>query len=301
MKSHTLGVVVGRFQVPDLSDGHRFLIDAVRSMHDRVLIVLGETPARLTQSAPMDYYLREAMILDAYPDVCVVRLFDQPSDKLWSQHLDALIDKMTLSMSTDLMDAILYGGRDSFASHYKGLRRIITVPPVKSESGERIRLMNAARHTSDFRAGVVWASQYKYPVSHQCVDMALVDGKGNVLVAKKWNDEGYRFPGGYVDPRDESLERAAKRELREETGVEPGDPVYIGSFRIDDYRYRKAADSIMTALFVVPICWGDPKAADDIDSVAWEPIDDETRLQMLPHYVPLFDAVQNYMEKRNAK
>lgn len=297
MKSPTLGVIVARFQVPDLSEGHRFLIESVLAMHEKVLIVLGDTPARLTQSAPMPFELRRLMVKAMYPQVGVAHQMDQPNDELWSSNLDTLIT----AKGGGSLGAILYGGRDSFIPHYKGMYRVVQVAPVDCKSGEEIRRDTYPRDTSDFRAGVVWASKWKYPVSFQCVDMAVVGPEGWVLCAKKSNDAGFRFPGGFVDPTDPSLEHAALREIREETGIEPGTPTYIGSFRIADYRYRKAEDSIMTALFLIPYLFGAPIAGDDIAEVSWQRLDDETRARMLPHYVPLFDAVRAHMEKKNAQ
>lgn len=295
MKSCTVGVVVGRFQVPALSEGHRFLLDAATVFHEQVIVVIGDSPARLTQCSPMPYEMREHMIREAYPNAIIRRLQDQPDDVTWSNKLDQLI-RITTGLSP-----ILYGGRDSFASHYLGEHRIIEVPPVASPSGTEIRTLLCPRNTEDFRAGVVWAAQYKFPTSYMCVDMAVIDRDGRLLVAKKDTDVGLRLPGGFVDVTDPTLEYAAKRELREETGIEPGDQVYLGTFRINDYRYRKAADAIMTALFVSKHCFGAPRASDDISECLWQPLNDATRAWMLPDYVPIFDAVRNYVEKQNAQ
>lgn len=46
MKAPSLGVVVVRVQVPELHEGHRYLLDAVTAIHDCVLVVVGETEAR---------------------------------------------------------------------------------------------------------------------------------------------------------------------------------------------------------------------------------------------------------------
>src|SRR5689334_16254558 len=121
MKSNTLGVVVVRLQVPELHAGHRYLLNTVSAIHSRVLVVIGETEARLTPEDPLTFEMREAMLCKMFPNVIVARLSDHPSDLKWSMLLDDLICAHSgLSSSADAPNnaPTLYGGRDSFLKHY---------------------------------------------------------------------------------------------------------------------------------------------------------------------------------------
>jgi len=52
------GVIVGRFQVPELHKGHRDLIDAALSTCSKVIVFVGRhrNPLILTQNNPLDYW-----------------------------------------------------------------------------------------------------------------------------------------------------------------------------------------------------------------------------------------------------
>ncbi|MDO8504789.1 MAG: NUDIX domain-containing protein, partial [Candidatus Liptonbacteria bacterium] len=71
---------------------------------------------------------------------------------------------------------------------------------------------------------------------------------------------------------DPSLEAACRREVGEETGVEIDGMEYVGSFRIDDWRYRGREDKMLSAFFAATYIFGHPKAEDDIEEVRWVPL-----------------------------
>src|ERR1017187_4422194 len=107
-----------------------------------------------------------------------------------------------------------------------------------------------------------------YPISYQRTDAVILDEVGSrLLLGKKKKEPLFRFVGGFVDPKDKSLEEASIRERREETGInlECSKPEYLFSFRVDDPRFKKGPDKIMSAVFGYTYVFGIPKAGDDID------------------------------------
>ena len=62
-----VGVLVGRFQVPNLHPGHIELIQSVCEAHSKVLIFLGLAPTKATRNNPLDFESRKHMILEKFP------------------------------------------------------------------------------------------------------------------------------------------------------------------------------------------------------------------------------------------
>jgi bifunctional NMN adenylyltransferase/nudix hydrolase len=266
-----LGAIVGRFQVPELTDGHKKLIDYVRKQHGQVLVAVGCITAKeRTKRDPLDYHVREAMIKQYATDAIVIPVTDCPgNDELWSQNLDSIL--RTISPMGEIT---LYGGRDSFIPFYKGRNKTIKIELEFSPSGTDIREFtgNRIRLSSDFRAGMIYSMANMYQKVYPTVDIAIIDD-GHVLMGRKPNETLWRLPGGFVDISDLSLEQAAAREAREETSIiiDPKDLIYVGSVRTTDGRYNPDKDgaAITTTLYAAEKWKGDPKAADDLKEVQW--------------------------------
>ena len=259
------GVIVGRFQVHELHSAHINLIQSVLDRSHNVVIVLGLSPLKHTRSNPLDFQARKQLILEAFPEVTVAYIRDIPCDKAWSLRLDDMVKEMVPHSNT----IALYGSRDSFIEHYYGGFDTVELETDQWVSGTETRnqISRSTRNSPDFRAGVVYGAFNRFPTSFQTVDIVVRDGH-RFLFGRKAFEEQYRFIGGFVDPTDESLEMAAMREVEEEAGSilcnAARDLVYLGSFRVDDWRYRTETDKICTSLFLAEYGGGRPAPHDDL-------------------------------------
>lgn len=238
------------------------------SKHRKVVIVLGIAPVATSINNPLDFEARKQMILAAYPSITVLYVKDVNDDARWSKRVDEIIGDVLSPTQT----ALLYGSRDSFIRHYSGRFDTVELPTEHHKSGTEIRaeIGREARDSADWRAGVIWASRNRYPVSYQTVDIAIFNPDySQILLGKKKGAANWRLIGGFADPCSTSLEDDARRETMEEVGVKLASLEYVRSFEVDDWRYRNEPDCIKTALFVGTTYDGNPVAGDDIETVCW--------------------------------
>ena len=286
-KATDVGVIVGRFQVNELHEAHVDLITSVLNKHDRVLVFLGNSTIRNTLNNPLDYRARRTMIADKFPAVEIHYINDNPSDSTWTKNLDKLIGEQLLPMQT----VTLYGSRDSFLKCYTGKFNTCELEATTFISGTEVRrrVCNNYPPTADYRAGMIAATAYRFPTAFQTVDIAVVNDKGELLLARKPEEKKWRFIGGFSDPASVSLEEDAKREVQEEAGVEVGNITYLGSTLINDWRYRGEIDKIKTALFVAKYVFGKPEGADDVAEVKWVSINNLTKNDIVETHHVLID------------
>jgi bifunctional NMN adenylyltransferase/nudix hydrolase len=305
-ESYNVGVVVARFQVPTPTTAHIELIETVLKDHPKVFIFLGLSPVKGTINNPLDFQPRKQMLLEAfphdkYPNLTIGYVKDQASDIEWSKALDSNIRDL-LSPGEK---AVLYGSRDSFIPHYKGGFPTRELVSTRYISGTEIRkdVAKAPQSNPNFRMGVIWGTHQRYPAAIATVDVAVLNvEEKEILLARKSDEDLYRFVGGFVNPTDDSYEDAAVRELEEETGVNanPTTIEYVGSKKIDDWRYRNETDKIITHLYLALTSEhsGPAKAADDIAEVRWFNLEDELTIEdIVPEHRPLFKLLGAYLKK----
>jgi bifunctional NMN adenylyltransferase/nudix hydrolase len=202
---------------------------------------------------------------------------------------------------------LLYGSRDSFIEHYHGSFKVAALPEYGDHSASSIREENSDKvlDSADFRMGINYAYHNVYTKLYPTVDIALLkNNETMILLGKKPHSDKWRFPGGFADPTDNSYEEAAKRELHEECGsIEVDKMEYVGSMRIDDWRYRKETDKIMTVLFKTNLVYGKPEPADDLESVEWFQVNELRGLmerdRLAGEHHPLFNLLlDNILSKK---
>ena len=273
MKTRSYGVIVGRFQVNDLHDGHMELFRQVKARHDGVIVFVGSHPAGLTKDHPLNFEVRRRMIEAKFPDFIVREIRDTRSDESWSKSLDTMIGTAIEGPA----EFTLYGGRDSFVPHYRGKYTPVELTlSLESQkiSGTQIREEFATRiiESSDFRAGMIYAAAQLWPVLLPTVDIAIfTTDYTKILLGRKDSDPvgKYRFVGGHAEKKSPTYEADARKETIEETGLDPYAMEYIGSALIPDWRYNTPDRGVKTLFFATTTMSQGAIAKDDIAEVRW--------------------------------
>ena len=275
MSAKTVAVIVGRFHVPELHEGHRSLFEKAFEECDEVLVLLG-TPYMTSESDPLDFTLRKMMIEGMYArrgkPLSVIESPSLPSsNEARSRILDEIIKRECAGKLP-----VVYGSSDSIVHKYKGIfgkRETDTITLVR---GTQIRAAIEPKDSADFREGAIYAVRERETLSYPTVDVAIVSGnRGQVLLIEKEEDEGFlRFPGSFFDPKfDDSYEDTGMRcALKEVPGVSITYPQLIASKKLDDPRLKRTHDGIITMLVRSTSSTGKPTPGAGIQKALWMPM-----------------------------
>jgi bifunctional NMN adenylyltransferase/nudix hydrolase len=311
-----VSVVIGRFQVPSPTIAHQALLRHARLRGDRLLVLVGSSGQAPTRSNPLGFEQR-AIALSAFFDrdetmrafghFIILPLVDMPGrDADWVKQVDSTIRSVAGYAET----AKIYYGDDGCGPTYAengGAFEVVHVgsdmlgvnlEALKYRATEERKGINPATRfaTIDeaFAGGMIYATNQRPLNPFPTVDIAVMrDDMGEVLLGQKAHEtEKWRFPGGFVDVADLTLEAAAKRELREECGInlEVGALKYVTSLRVGDERFKNTPEKIMTTMFAAKHMWGDAHPGDDLARVRWCLVN-EARSIIHPTHAPLFDAL----------
>ena len=267
--SDVVGVVPVRFQVPSLHEGHRFVLDYVLERHAIVLIIIGASYT-MTDRNPLSFEMRKMMVEQSYPRKFVIVSSDySPSSYLKrSEGIDQSITRRFPNHR-----AIIYGSRDSFIHTYKGKFETHEVPTVFSGSATQVRERVGVINSPDFRSGIIYANLHRRFTVHPAVDVAILNRNSTkVLLVGKADEEGrLRFPGVFFNgDTDQTYEGAAIRCLMKELpDLKTTKPQLVGSMKIEDWRFRKTQDTVISLLMRARWVKGTPQIGSGVDSVEW--------------------------------
>jgi bifunctional NMN adenylyltransferase/nudix hydrolase len=288
----SVGVIVGRFQSSTLHEGHKFLIDKVFKKHQNRLVVVGCNEGPQNDRYPLRYQAIRQMLME-YTGFCeYAPILDRQSNEAWSNELDNII-----TSHFPMQSITLYCSRDGFDRFYSGRFKCEVLTPDEpfEESGTTARQKIADHFRIDScgpRAAVIKTILNAPPITYMTVDIACIDHHGQVLLGRKPGEKAFRFPGGFLDFTDSSLEAAAKRELYEETKLSDGELSYIGSFPILDFR-NTPRSRIMTAFFEMKNAIGLPIPSDDLEELRYFSLSDSKNIPIqYPHIILLTELLK---------
>jgi 8-oxo-dGTP diphosphatase len=138
---------------------------------------------------------------------------------------------------------------------------------------------------------------YDYP--RLCVGLAVVRS-GSLLVLTRGHDprRGWRdLPGGFLEAG-EGFEAAARRELREETGLRVGRAEPLGTYW--DRYFLRGFGHFPTLSFYYVARWrsGTPRAGDDAAAAEWVPLPRLSRLRLAwPHMRDVVRDVRRWLRR----
>lgn len=291
MKKFQVGVVVGRFQVPELTEAHKQIIAMAKLCHEKYMVVIACTSVKGSKRDPLDFDTRYSMVKYQFPDAIITHIMDNPSDEIWSQNLDGRIISQVGKKKV-----LLYAGTNGFDKSYFGRFPVKKVKEIDFYRGTELREIEGkiVPTTKEGRCGVIYGVTDRYPTAYPTVDIAVLNEHNMILLGVKHDQKGLRFPGGFVDPTDATLEAAAKREVGEECGgIETGDYEYVCSGIVDDWRYRNREEKVMSTLFQCKYVFGNyDSACKKIDAefakLCFYPLNMNTMKSMAITHMPFF-------------
>ncbi|MDH6229994.1 8-oxo-dGTP diphosphatase [Mesorhizobium soli] len=127
------------------------------------------------------------------------------------------------------------------------------------------------------------------------VSVALMRGD-RILLVKRGHAPSrghYAFPGGRVEPG-ETEEQAARRELREETGLEAGDIAPLRAYMIDAERDGREI-TYRLQVFCGQDCGGDPLADSDADEAGFFTLAEMDEMPVTPS---VLEVSRELLERR---
>lgn len=336
MKKYDTLVLIGRFQ--PFHNAHCEIVKRTTALCNQLIVITGSANQPRTYKNPFTSFERERMIRAATAGLSIRIAVEANvdtiyNDQAWAVRIQALVAKHT----TPGERIAVIGHKKDESSFYLDMFPqwdFENVEEVEPLSAVNIRdlyfkwsfnsnfIKNVVPETTydflmQFRRSAEFAQIIKerefvetykkqyaslpYPPIFSTAD-AVVIQSGHVLMIRRRAEPGkglWALPGGYVNANtDRSVEDAAIRELREETGIKVPAPVLRGSIKrskVFDAIDRSPRGRIITHAFHIELPDGElpkVKGQDDADKARWVPIAEvrseecfEDHYEILQHFL----------------
>jgi len=312
-------VFIGRFQ--PLHNSHLEVIKQGLAEAEQLILVVGSARAARNIKNPFTFEERKEMISACLTDEEKARVHFVPirdyyySDNTWVTQIQSAVNQITHGEQS----VGLIGSYKDSSSYYIKLFPQWDFIPARTTKGlnatdVRKHLFSSSEVWVDDVPGPIakWLNTYRlgdsfkqlaeeysfiesykakwanvpFPVTFNTVDAVLIQS-GHVLVVRRKFNPGkglIALPGGFIK-QTETLEDAAIRELREETGIKvPSGTLKsnIVDSKVFDHPGRSLRGRTITHAFCVSLGHGElpeVRASDDADQAFWLPLMDIGRLE----------------------
>lgn len=296
-----LGVLIGRFQVPEMHEGHRFIVKRMQEQCDEVLILFGSANRARSVKNPFTYKERTTAAHNLFPGVWTAPLNDYLyNDSQWMADVAATIALMQAEIKhvcryDQELKIVLYGHHKDGNDYLKWFPQYeyVNINSDIDVSGTEVRNSfmhmlpeNVQADAAYFIKERITFKDYPYPDSlNICCADAVVECLGHILLIKRKFTPGagsWALPGGHKNTNETFLQ-CALRELKEETNLRIPEPVLIGSIKstrlFDNPRRSSGIPKLTLAAHIVvkPNPDGSlPRAngSDDAAETRWLPVSD---------------------------
>jgi bifunctional NMN adenylyltransferase/nudix hydrolase len=335
-KQYNTLVLIGRFQ--PLHNAHLEIIKRATALTDQLVVICGSANQPRTYKNPFTFDERARMIRNATAGLSMrvnvePNIDTIYNDQAWAVRVQGIVSKYAVlggkvgvighkkdesSFYLDMFPQWDFVNVEQIeplgATNIRDLffKRDVNMNFIKSVVPETtVDFMNEFRKTADYEQVIrerEFVEKYKqqyaslpYPPIFSTAD-AVVIQSGHVLMIKRRSEPGkglWALPGGFINANtDKSVEDAAIRELREETGIKVPAPVLRGNIKrskVFDAIDRSARGRTITHAFHIELPDGElpkVKGLDDAEKARWVPIAEvrseecfEDHYEILQHFL----------------
>lgn len=328
MKEYGLAVFVGRFQ--PFHKEHLRVVEHGLQIAEKVLVLVGSASSARNIKNPFTYEEREDFIREATPDNVLI---DKVDDYFYSEDTWLAAIQNQVERHAQNRPVVLIGSYKDSSSYYlnsfpqwsqsfirspemdaTAIREIMFRGRTSKEIQELKKylpepvfewitdLFFGGGHYEDLAKEFAFIKKYReawktapYPPTFVTVD-AIVIRSGHVVLVKRGVDPGIgmlALPGGFVK-QDETLARAAARELREETGLLAIPETYKETSCFD-YPGRSLRGRTITHAFFWDLGVGELppiRGSDDAMEARWVPVN---QLDQKKLYEDHYHIIQHFI------
>lgn len=329
-------LLIGRFQ--PIHNAHLEIIKRCTALTDQLVIIAGSAKQPRTYKNPFTFDERKQMILAASAGLSIQVYVEPNidtiyNDQAWAVRIQGIHSKYQI---LGTKTAVIGHKKDSSSFYLDMFPQwdYINVEKIEPLDATDIRdlyfkesvnynflkgvipqttydFLLDFSHTEEYRQIIrerEFVANYKkqyaslpYPPIFSTADSVVIQS-GHVLMIKRRSEPGkglWALPGGFVNANtDKTVEDAAIRELREETGIKVPAPVLRGSIvrsRVFDAIDRSARGRTITHAFHIQLPDGElprVKGSDDAEKARWVPIAEvkseecfEDHYEILQHFL----------------